>query len=166
MLVQLRMLYPVLILIAWRFNIHRKSLTILSGSDNRSLNNIKWTMHTAWIFREQAKVKEQWSREMSLAQTYNSIEDIEGYDLLWYKDNKQALHSSSIKTNNSTVLVSWRLASSGTDKNRKDHQEYYDMTWPGLTNDFEYWLFMFYLSSISNDKERVSTQEICFSHTK
>jgi hypothetical protein len=27
------------------------------------------------------------------------------------------------------------------------------MTWPGLTQDVEHWLFMFPLSSMSNDKE-------------
>jgi hypothetical protein len=27
------------------------------------------------------------------------------------------------------------------------------MTWPCLTQDLEHWLFMFHLSSMSNDKE-------------
>jgi hypothetical protein len=27
------------------------------------------------------------------------------------------------------------------------------MTWPGLTQDVEHWLFMFHLLSMSNDKE-------------
>jgi hypothetical protein len=40
-------------------------LTPLSGSENNSISNIKWTipMHTALIFKEQAKVKESWLRE-------------------------------------------------------------------------------------------------------
>jgi hypothetical protein len=29
------------------------------------------------------------------------------------------------------------------------------MTWPGLTQNIEYCLFMFHLSSMSNDKEGV-----------
>jgi hypothetical protein len=29
------------------------------------------------------------------------------------------------------------------------------MTWPDLKQDVEHWLFMFHLSSMSNDKDRV-----------
>jgi hypothetical protein len=55
-------------------------------------------MHTALIFKEQAKVKGL--REKSLAKLHYSIQHIEGYDLLCYKDNKQDLHSSIIETSN------------------------------------------------------------------
>jgi hypothetical protein len=34
------------------------------------------------------------------------------------------------------------------------------MTWSGLTQDGEHGLFMFHLSSMSNDKEGEGTQEI------
>jgi hypothetical protein len=81
-------------------------LTLLSGSENNSIGNIKLPipMHTALIFKEQAKVKGL--REKSLAQPHYSIQHIEGYDLLCYKDNKQDLHSSIIeKTAKRTVLV-------------------------------------------------------------
>jgi hypothetical protein len=54
-------------------------------------------MHTALIFKQQAKVKGL--REKSLAQPHYSIQHIEGYDLLCYKDIKQDLHSSIIETN-------------------------------------------------------------------
>jgi hypothetical protein len=62
-------------------------LTLLSGSENNSISNIKSStpMHTALIFKEQAKVKEQGLREKGLAQPYYSIQHIEGYDLLSYK---------------------------------------------------------------------------------
>jgi hypothetical protein len=66
-------------------------LTLPSGSENNSsISNIKLTipMHTALIFKEQAKVKKQGLREKGLAQTHYSIQHIEGYDLLCYKDNK------------------------------------------------------------------------------
>jgi hypothetical protein len=53
-------------------------------------------MHTALIFKEQAKVKEAGLREMGLVQPHYSIHHIEGYDLVCYKDNKQDLHSSTI----------------------------------------------------------------------
>jgi hypothetical protein len=33
-------------------------LTILSGSENNSISNIKFPIHTALIFKEQAKVKD------------------------------------------------------------------------------------------------------------
>jgi hypothetical protein len=77
-------------------------LTLLSGSENNSISNIKFPMHTALIFKEQAKVKG--IREKGLAQPHYSIQHIEGYDLLCYKENKQDVHSSIIETK-STVLV-------------------------------------------------------------
>jgi hypothetical protein len=55
-------------------------------------------MHTALIFKEQAKVKQPALREKGLAQPHYSIQHIEGYDLLCYNDNKQDLHSSIIET--------------------------------------------------------------------
>jgi hypothetical protein len=63
-------------------------LTLLSGSENNSISNIKFPipMHTALIFKEQATVKEQGLREKGLAQPHYSIQHIEGYDLLCYKD--------------------------------------------------------------------------------
>jgi hypothetical protein len=65
-----------------------KVLKILSGSENNCISNIKLTtpMHTALIFKEQKKVKESGSREKSLAQPHYSIQHIEGYNLLCYKD--------------------------------------------------------------------------------
>jgi hypothetical protein len=60
-------------------------LTLLSGSENNNISNIKLTtlMHTALIFKEQSKVKEQELREKGLAQPPYSIQHIEGYDLLF-----------------------------------------------------------------------------------
>jgi hypothetical protein len=55
-------------------------------------------MHTALIFKEQAKFKEPGLREKGLVQPHYSIQHIEGYSLLYYKDNKQDLHSSIIET--------------------------------------------------------------------
>jgi hypothetical protein len=59
-------------------------LTLLSGSENNSINNIILTvpMQTALIFKEQAKVKESGLREKGLAQPHYSIQHIEGYDIL------------------------------------------------------------------------------------
>jgi hypothetical protein len=53
-------------------------------------------MHNALIFKEQVKVKGPELRENGLAQPHYSIQHIEGYDLLCYKDRKQDLHSSII----------------------------------------------------------------------
>jgi hypothetical protein len=63
-------------------------LTILSGSENNIISNIKLTfpMHTDFIFKEQAKVKEPRIREMGLAQPHHSIQHVEGYDLLCYNE--------------------------------------------------------------------------------
>jgi hypothetical protein len=55
-------------------------------------------MYAALIFKEPAKVKGL--REKGSAQPHYSIQHIEGYDLLCYKDNKQDLHSSIIETIN------------------------------------------------------------------
>jgi hypothetical protein len=55
-------------------------------------------MHTALIFKEQAKVKESGLREQGLDQPHYSIQHIEAYGLLCYKDNLQDLHSAIIET--------------------------------------------------------------------
>jgi hypothetical protein len=91
-------------------------LTLLSGSENKSISNIKWTtpMHTAMIFKEQAKVKEPRLREKGLAQPHYSIQHIEGYDLLCYKE-KIYIPQSLRKNTKSTVLVTWIFTSSGTN---------------------------------------------------
>jgi hypothetical protein len=61
-------------------------LTLLSGSENSSISNIKLKipMNIAFIFKEEAKVKGL--REKGLAQPHYSIQHIEGYDLLNYKE--------------------------------------------------------------------------------
>jgi hypothetical protein len=81
-------------------------LTLLSGSENNSISNIISTIpiHTALIFKEQAKVKEPGSREKGLAQPHSSIQHIEGYDLLYYKE-KIYIPQSLRQTSKSTVLV-------------------------------------------------------------
>jgi hypothetical protein len=49
-----------------------QGLTLLSGTENNSINNIKSTipMHTALIFKEQVKVKQPELREKGLAQPH------------------------------------------------------------------------------------------------
>jgi hypothetical protein len=65
-------------------------LTLLSGSENNSISDIKLTilMHTALVFKEQANDKEPGLREKGLAQPHYSIQHIDVYDLLCYKGNK------------------------------------------------------------------------------
>jgi hypothetical protein len=81
-------------------------LTLLSGSENNSISNIKLTipMHTALIFKEQTKVKEPGLREKGLAQPHYSIQHIEGYDLLCYKE-RIYIPQSLRQITKSTVLV-------------------------------------------------------------
>jgi hypothetical protein len=67
-------------------------LTLLSGSENNSISNIKFPIHTALIFKEQAKVKEPWLREKGLAQPHYSIQHIEGYDFLCCKKRSTFLN--------------------------------------------------------------------------
>jgi hypothetical protein len=59
-------------------------LTLLSQFENNSISNIKFPMHNALIFKEQGIVKG--IREKGLAQPHYSIQHIEGYDLLFYKE--------------------------------------------------------------------------------
>jgi hypothetical protein len=82
-------------------------LTLLSGSENNSISNIKFPMHIALIFKEQAKVKQPGLREKGLAQPHYSIQHIEGYDLLCYKENKDKIYipQSLRQRTKSTVLV-------------------------------------------------------------
>jgi hypothetical protein len=79
-------------------------LTLLSGSENNSISNIKFPMHTALIFKEQAKVKKLRLREKGLAQLHYSIQNIELYDLLCYKQ-KIYIPQSLRQITTSTVLV-------------------------------------------------------------
>jgi hypothetical protein len=81
-------------------------LTLLSVSENNSINNTKFTilMHTALIFKEQAKAKDTGLRENGLAQPHYSIQNIEGYDLFCYKEKIYIPQSLRQKTK-STVLV-------------------------------------------------------------
>jgi hypothetical protein len=79
-------------------------LTLLSGSENNSISNIKFPMHADLIFKEQAKVKELGLREKGLAQPHYALQNIEGYDLLCYKE-KICIPPSLRQTTKSTVLV-------------------------------------------------------------
>jgi hypothetical protein len=65
-------------------------LTLLSGSEH---NNIKFPMHTTLIFKEQVRV--QGIRDKGLSQPFYSMQHIEGYDLLCYKDKIYIPQSSS-----------------------------------------------------------------------
>jgi hypothetical protein len=85
-----------------------EAVTLLSGSENNSISNIKSTipMHTALIFKEQAKVKEPRLREKRLAQPHYSIQHIEGYDLgVKTILNKIYIRQSLKGTTKSIVLV-------------------------------------------------------------
>jgi hypothetical protein len=63
-------------------------------------------MHTALIIKEQAKVKEPGLRDKELAQRHYSIQHIEGYALLCYKDtNKIYIPQSLRQMIKTTVLV-------------------------------------------------------------
>jgi hypothetical protein len=90
-------------------------------------------MHTALIFKEQAKVKGL--REKGLAQPHYSIQHIEGYDLLCYKEKiyiPQSLRQQQ-------RLLSWYheyLLHPGQTRIEKTISN--TMTWPGLTQDVDY----------------------------
>jgi hypothetical protein len=82
-------------------------LTLLSVSENNSIINIQLIipMHTALIFKEQAKVKNVALKEKGLAQPHYSIQHIEGYDFLCYKE-KIYIPQSLRKNTKRTFMVS------------------------------------------------------------
>jgi hypothetical protein len=109
-----------------------KVLTLLSGSENNSISNIKLTipMHTTLIFKEQAKIKGL--REKGLAQPHYSIQHIEGYDLLCYKQKiyiPQSLRQRVLTWYHEYLLYPGQTRTEKTIRNI--------MTWPGLTQDIE-----------------------------
>jgi hypothetical protein len=108
-------------------------LTLLSGSENNSISNIKLTVpkHTALIFKEQAKVKGL--REKGLAQPHYSIQHIEGYDLLCYKEKiyiPQSLRQRVLSWYHEYLLHPGRTKTEKTIRNT--------MTWSGLTQYVEH----------------------------
>jgi hypothetical protein len=114
-----------------------ESLTLLSRSENSSIISIKYPMHTALICKEKAKVKEPGLRENRLAQPHYSLQYIERYNLLFYKENKQYLHSSIIEKKQR--LLSWYheyLLHPGQTRTEKTVRN--TMIWPGLTQDVEH----------------------------
>jgi hypothetical protein len=89
-------------------------------------------MHNALIFKEQAKVKRL--RENGLSQPYHSIQHIEGYDLLCYKE-KIYIPQSLIQQQR---VMSWyheHLLHPGQTRTEKTIRNI--MTWPGLTQDVD-----------------------------
>jgi hypothetical protein len=83
-------------------------------------------MHTALIFKEQAKVKGL--REKDLAQPHYSIQHIEGYDLPCYKEKIYIPQSlRQIKRE-----LSWYheyLLHPEQTRTEKTYQEHHDMAW-------------------------------------
>jgi hypothetical protein len=90
-------------------------------------------MHTALIFNEQAKVKELGLREKILSQTHYSIQHIEGYDLLCYKEKiyiSQSLRQRVLSCYHEYLLHPGWTRTEKTIRNT--------MTWPGLTQEVEH----------------------------
>jgi hypothetical protein len=75
-------------------------LTLISGSENNWIINVKYTMpiYSTIIIKQQAKVKEVGLREKGLTQPHYLRQNIEGYDLLCYNNGILDLHSSIIDT--------------------------------------------------------------------
>jgi hypothetical protein len=112
-------------------------LTLLSGSEENSISNIKFLIHTALIFREKSKhkLKQRRLREKGLVQTHYAIQNIEGYALLCYKENiyiPQSLRQTK-------RVLSWYheyLLHPGQTRTEKNIRN--TMTWPVLTQDVEH----------------------------
>jgi hypothetical protein len=90
-------------------------LTLLSGSENNSIINIRLTipMHTALIFKEQARVKEPGLREKVLANLITQYSMLKG--IIFFATKKRSISQSLRQIIKSNVLVSRIFTSSGTD---------------------------------------------------
>jgi hypothetical protein len=109
-------------------------------------------MHTALIFKEQAKVKEQKLREKGLAQPCYSIHHIEGMIFIVTKITIKIYIPQSLRKQQR--LLPWYheyLLHPG--QTRTENTIRNTMTWPGPTQDVEHGLFMFHLSIMSKNKE-------------
>jgi hypothetical protein len=111
-----------------------EALTLLSGSENNSISNIKYTIpiHTALTFKEQAKVKYTRLRDKGLTQTHYSIHHFEGYDLLCHSENNQNRYSSISETDDKDYCpgtMNIYFIRDRLEQKRTDYQEYHDMAW-------------------------------------
>jgi hypothetical protein len=100
-------------------------LPILSGSENNSISNIKLAMHTALIFKVQAIFKGL--TEKGLAQPHYSIQHIEGYDLLCYKEKIYIPQSLRQRVRPGTMNI--YFIRDRLEQKRTDFQQYHDMAW-------------------------------------
>jgi hypothetical protein len=103
------------------------ALAILSESKHC---NINFPMYTASIFKGQIKVPGL--REKGLSQPYYSMQQIEGYDLLCYKDKiyiPQSLRQRVLSWYHEYLLHPGQTRTEKTIRNT--------MTWPGLAQDVE-----------------------------
>jgi Integrase zinc binding domain len=102
-----------------------EALAILSDSQH---SNIEFPMHTALIFQEQIKVPRL--REKGLSQPHCSKQNIEGYDLLCYKDNiyiPQSLRQRVLSWYHEYLIHPGQTRTEMTIRNT--------MPWPGCTRD-------------------------------
>jgi Integrase zinc binding domain len=105
----------------------KEALSLLSESEH---SNIKFPMHTASVFKEQIKV--QGLQDKGLSLPYSSMQNIEGYDLLCYKDKiyiAQSLRQQVLSWYHEYLLHPEHTWTEKTISNT--------MTWPGLTQDVE-----------------------------
>jgi transposase InsO family protein len=89
-------------------------------------------MHTALIFKEQKRVNGLRVPEKGLSQPHYSMQHIEGYDLLCYKDKlyiSQSLRQKVLSWYHEYLLHPGQTCTEQTIRNT--------MTWPGLTQDVE-----------------------------
>jgi Integrase zinc binding domain len=106
-----------------------EALAILSESENSS---IKLPMHTALIFKEQTRVNGLREKEKGLSQLHYSMQHIEGYNLLCYKDKiyiPQSLRQKVLSWYYEYLLHPGQTCTERTIRNI--------MTWPGLTQDVD-----------------------------
>jgi hypothetical protein len=104
-----------------------EAFTFLPELEN---NNINFPTYTALIFKEQIKVPGL--REKGLSQPYYSMQHIEGYVLLCYKDKiyiPQSLRQRVLSWYHEYLLHPGQTRTEKTIRNT--------MMWPGLTQDVE-----------------------------
>jgi hypothetical protein len=120
-----------------------KVLTPLTGSENNSISNIKliFPLHSALIFKEQAKVKEVILADMGLSNLITQYNILNG--MIFFATKKinwiyipQSLRQSVLSWYHEYLLHQGQTRTEKTISNT--------IIWPGITQDIEHWLFMFH----------------------
>jgi hypothetical protein len=166
----LRILYPVLILRAWRFKITKKKNYPFSQDQKKTavslISNHQSQCILPWSSENKQKSRNQDQEKRALSNLITQYIILK--DMIYFATNitsKIYNHQSLRQRTKSTVQVPWIFISSRTDNNRKDYQEYHDMVWSYTT----FWTLIIYVPFVKHVKwqrRTIKTRNMRFFHPK